>query len=357
MKRFILTTLLSLSLSQALFGQAIIDPFDDSALSDYLTAQRFSGAILLRSGHNLETQMAAGSGDLEGQQKLNTTSRFRIASITKLFTAVMVMQLVDEGKVTLDSTIEELLPGASITNAGKVTIQNLLQHTSGLRNEAKISYMAYNSPDKLIERFATKKALFKPGKDLNYNNIDYIILGRIVEQLTGKSFSENLQQRIITELNLNDTGLDTTIERDQAVVASFMVKDGQRKAEAKAHIENIWAAGAMYSTVSDLLVFIDALKAEKLVSRSSMERLFKSEPKLGYVALGSWTFNSPFISGSPRVMERRGGILGSTSVIMTNLNGPETLIVLSNTDEFNPDTFGQADNMKEYLFKALFEEK
>ncbi len=357
MKRFILTTLLSLTLSQAAFAQAIIDPFDDSALSEYLTAQHFSGAVLLRSGHNLETQMASGTGDLTGSMPLSTASRFRIASITKLFTAVMVMQLVDEGMVMLDSTIEELLAGVNLTNAGKVTVKNLLQHTSGLRNEAKTSYMSYNSPDKLIERFATKKALFKPGKDLNYNNIDYIILGKIIERLTGKSFSENLQERIIEKLSMNDTGLDTTFEKDLEIVNSFMVKDGQRKPEAKAHIENIWAAGAMYSTVSDLLIFIDALKAEKLVSRSSMDKLFKSEPKLGYVALGSWTFSSPFISGSPRVMERRGGILGSTSVIMTNLNGPETLIVLSNTDEFNPDTFGQADNMKEYLFKALFEEK
>lgn len=357
MKRFVLTTLLSLVLSQSVLAQAIIDPFDDTALSDYLTAQRFSGAVLLRSGHGLETQMASGSGDIAGTMPLSSSSRFRIASISKLFTAVMVMQLVDEGKVTLNSTLEELLPEAGITNADKVTIHNLLQHTSGLRNEAKTSYMAYNSPDKLIERFATKKALFKPGKDLNYNNIDYIILGKIVEQLTGKSFSENLQHSIIEKLSLKDTGLDTTFEKDQGVAASFMVKDGLKKPEAKAHIENIWAAGAMYSTVNDLLVFIDALKAEKLVSRASMDKLFKSEPKLGYVALGSWTFNSPFISGSPRVMERRGGILGSTSVIMTNLNGPETLIILSNTDEFNPDTFGQADNMKEYLFKALFEEK
>ncbi|GAB5528105.1 MAG: serine hydrolase domain-containing protein [Roseivirga sp.] len=357
MKRFVLTTLLSLTLSQAIFAQAIIDPFDDNALSDYLTAQRFSGAVLLRSGQGLETQMASGTGDLAGTRPLNSSSRFRIASITKLFTAVLVMQLVDEGKMTLDSTIDELLAGLSIANAGKITVRNLLQHTSGLRNEAKTSYMAYNSPDKLIERFATKKALFKPGKDLNYNNIDYIILGKIIEQLTGKSFSENLQERIIDKLNLKDTGIDTTFEKDQGVVASFMVKDGQKKPETKAHIENIWAAGDMYSTVTDLLIFVDALKAEKLVSRSSMDKLFKSEPKLGYVALGSWTFNSPFISGSPRVLERRGGILGSTSVIMTNLNGPETLIVLSNTDEFNPDTFGQADNMKEYLFKALFEEE
>lgn len=355
MKRLILISLLSFILSEALVAQSAIDPFEQEALQDYLKRQHFSGAILLRSENQI-TRMAAGTGDLDGNQELTTASRFRVASITKLFTAVMVMQLVDEGLFTLDNTVAELLGQGTTTNAGKVTIKNLLQHTSGLRNEAKTSYMGYNSPDQLIERFATKKALFSPGKKLNYNNIDYIVLGKIIEKLTTKSFSENLNNRIIEKLNLRDTGLDTTFEWDCSVVSSFMMKGGERKAEAKAHIENIWAAGAMYSTVDDLLVFIDALKAEKLISRTSMDKLFKSEPKLGYVALGNWTFKSPFIMGSPRVMERRGGILGSTSVIMTNLNGPETLIVLSNTDEFNPDTFGQADNMKEYLFKALFAE-
>lgn len=323
-------------------------------LDKYLVNQSFSGAVLTVNTEGEIVETGVGYSDLENQQSISLNSKFKIASITKLFTSVIIMQLIDEGKITLKSTIEEVLPSYKINNAEKITVKQLMQHTSGLSNERNTSYLKAYAADDLINTFATKKAKFRPGTDLNYNNIDFTVLGRVIEVLTDKSYLVNLNERIITPLKMNDTGLLIEKALPADIIQSFELKKGTKKEEFRIHIENFWAAGSMFSTARDLLKFSNALKTNELISDKAKEQLFKSEPSLGYVALGCWTFNTPFIEGRPKVLERRGGILGSTSVLMTSLDGPETLIVLSNTNGFNPDTFGQSDNMKEYLFKTLF---
>ncbi|MFY0593318.1 serine hydrolase domain-containing protein [Roseivirga sp.] len=334
------------------YGQSIAD--NSSNLEAYLRSQNFSGAVLTIDSNGNEISVASGFNDIDESQAIDVNAKFKIASITKLFTTVMVMQLVDEEKLSLSTKVGEVLQNSDITNASKISIKNLLQHTSGLKKESRTSFLSGYSADEMIEKFATKKASFKPGNDIQYNNVDFIIAGKVIEKLTGKSFAENLTERIIDPLQLKNTGLLIRKELPADITPAFQIQKGKKKEEFKIHIENFGAAGSMYSTIQDLVSFTKALKSEKLLSAKAKESLFDSNPKLGYVALGCWTFKSPFIANNPKVLERRGGILGSTSVIMTSLDGPETLIVLSNTDGFNPDTFGQAENMKEYLFKQLF---
>lgn len=323
-------------------------------LDEYLISKAFSGAVLTVNSQGQIVETVSGFSDLANQNPIAISTKFKIASITKLFTSVVIMQLFDNEKLKLNTTINQILPNSEITNADKITIKQLMQHTSGLNSERNTSYLKAYQPDDLINTFATKKAKFRPGTDLSYNNIDFIILGRLIEELTGKSYLENLNERIIEPLKMTNTGLLIEKELPVDVNPSFEIRKGVKKSELKIHIENFWAAGSMFSTVRDLLKFSNALKSEDLISNQAKSLLFKSEPSLGYVALGCWTFNTPFIQGKPKVLERRGGILGATSVLMTSLDGPETLIVLSNTNGFNPDTFGQADNIKEYLFKTLF---
>ncbi len=354
MKRIALTILFVCLISTSLKSQSNNVLSSRVQLDEYLKNQNFSGAVLTVNSEGDQLETAIGFSDLTESQPLDVNSKFKIASVTKLFTAVIIMQLIDEGKLTLETTVNEVLPAYEITNGHKIDIQNLMQHTSGLKNESNVSYLSNYSPDKLINTFAKKKASFKPGKDLNYNNIDFTILGKMIETVTGKSYLDNLNERIISPLGMDNTGLLIGKELPVDVMPSFEIKKGMKKPELNIHIENFWAAGSMFSTVRDLLKFSNALKTEELISETAKAQLFKSVPSLGYVALGCWTFNTPFVTGNPKVLERRGGILGSTSVLMTSLDGQETLIVLSNTNGFDPDTFGQSDNMKEYLFKNLF---
>ena len=324
---------------------------------EYLGQNDFSGAVILQDAEGRLSTSTSGFSDLDEATPIKTQDQFKIASITKLFTAVLVMQLVDEGSLSLEDKVSAFLPDMKITNAEDITIRHLLQHTSGLQKESNISYLKSYSPDQLIVKFATKKALFQPGEEFNYNNIDFVILGRIIEEITDQTYQQVLTDRIIQPLGLNQTGLLTEKETKGKVVQAFQFKKSELKKEFNIHIENYWAAGSMYSTVGDLLTFTNALKTEELISNASKVALFESSPQRGYAALGCWTFNSPFIPGSPKVMERRGEILGSTSAIMTSLDGPETVIVLSNTDQFNPDSFGNSENIKEHLFKTLFTQK
>ncbi|WP_170827466.1 serine hydrolase domain-containing protein [Roseivirga sp. 4D4] len=353
--RKIALTLTILTLALAVLRSQTTNPLSSkAALEAYLETQQFSGAILTVDSESNQMIAATGFGDLDNTKSLDPDSRFKIASITKLFTAVIIMQLIAEEKIALNTKVGSLLPNLEITNAHQITIKHLLQHTTGLKKESHISYLSANSPEENISKFASKKAKFAPGADINYNNVDYLILGKVIEQVAGRSYLTELNERIITPLEMSNTGLLVEKELPADVIPSFEIKRGSKKPELNIHIQNFWAAGSMFSTVSDLLKFTKALKGDSLLGKEAKKSLFESKPSLGYAALGCWTFNSPFITGKPRVMERRGGIMGSNSVLITSLDGPETLIVLSNTDQFDPNTFGQSDNMKEYLFKTLF---
>ena len=354
MKKTITSVLLAIALTLPSFSQETGSPFSQSDLKAYLERKSFSGAVLVKNSKGEIAQMVTGSADVNENKAIDIQARFKIASITKLFTSVIILQLEDEGLLTLDDALNKHLQYEGIAYADQITIKDLLMHTSGLKNESNASYLKAYKPDELISRFATKKSNV-PGKEHFYNNVDFLLLGKIIEAVSGKTFEENLNEHILKPLQMKNTGLITTHSLPEGVVTSFKVKAGKRKEELKIHSENFWAAGCMYSTASDLLIFVEALKKGKLLSEKALTDLFTSDASLGYVALGCWSFNSPFIEGAPRVMERRGEILGSTSVIMTHLDGPETVIVLSNTDEFRPETFGDAENLKEYLFKKSFE--
>ena len=334
--------------------QTALAQLSESEFTSYLKDQDFSGSVLVKNSEGEVFQLTQGTSDQAETTPIDENARFRIASITKLFTAVIIMQLVDEEKVALDDKLSKFMNTKGITYANEITVKDLLQHTSGLKKESNVSYLKGYSPDELIQRFATKKADL-PGEKHFYNNVDFLLLGRIIEEVTQSSFEENLKTRVLEPLGMKDSGLITTQDLPEGVVGAYRTKAGKRKEELKIHVENFWAAGSMYSTAADLLRFAEGIKAGKLVSDAAKEAMFTSSASLGYAALGCWTFNSPFIEGMPRIMERRGEIMGSTSVLMTNLDGPETIIVLSNTDEFRPETFGQQDNLKEYLFSKLFD--
>ena len=353
MKRICSLCLLLVALFARLEAQTPAFQLTEEGLKTYLSSQDFSGVVLLKKADGEVVEVTHGTVGIENETPIETNdARYRIASITKLFTAAIIMQLIDEGKIELDQPISELLPYEGITYADQITIRHLLQHTSGLSKESNVSYLKQRSPDELIEKFAYKKAK-APGEDMNYNNVDFLLLGKVIEAATGKSFEQNLKSRIIEPLNLSHSGL-VTPDNDPKLVESYVIKKSKRANEVKISLSNFWAAGSMYSRPQDLLIFADALKSDKLLSENAKKALFESRPDLGYVALGCWTFSSPFIEGTPRVMERRGEILGATSVVMTHLDGPETVIIISNTNSFNPDSFGDSGNIKEFLFAQLF---
>ena len=179
------------------------------AIRDYAQQQNFSGTVQARKNGQVVYQHSFGVADRAFEVPVNDETEFKIASITKAFTAVLILQLNEEGRIDLNKTIRAYLPTYGGEAGDRVTIRNLLNHTSGMQNldagltsyeEAlKTGIVHYQMPfttDQLISKFCSEKLVHEPGKVFDYNNADYFILGKIVEAVSGKRFDEVMRKRV-----------------------------------------------------------------------------------------------------------------------------------------------------------------
>jgi TolB protein len=209
-----------------------------------------------------------------GARRPTADQRFRIGSVTKTFTATIMLQLVEEGKLRLDGTLADYVPGV-VPRGAEITIRHLLQHRSGLANYTDYpSWLerALRSPSIQpidILRFAGSKPLaFKPGSRPSYSNTNYIALGLVIEKVTGRSYAEELQRRVIDPLGLEHTELPATRRLSD-------LDDGGYNPDVP------WAAGAIVSNAHDLSRFYSALLSGRLLSASSLATMKKSVAGIG----------------------------------------------------------------------------
>ena len=322
----------------------------DSIVRVEAAQRQFSGVVLVAEQGTTVFQTAVGSAGAKVPMTVDT--RFRLASITKAFTAVLVMQLVEDQRLRVSSTIAHVLPDLMIPRAEQITVQDMLLHRSGFPEAPDALYAAPRRAREMVTE--TAKLAYRPYGEFAYSDLDYLVLELVIEQVTGKTFATVLQERILTPLGMKNTGMAS---RASTGIAQGYLGDpaGRLTPEPSVHIENVGAAGAMYGTVADLLAFDQALYGERLLKKESIAEMYTSHPELGYVAYGSWVYDYYFLPSSPRVVERRGRSLGfnHTFIRMPGIN--KTLIILSNTDRFDPDTFGKLDSFKDQLIKALVE--
>ncbi|MGW4471146.1 serine hydrolase domain-containing protein [Nonomuraea sp. NPDC004354] len=187
-----------------------------TALNDLVGGGEFPGALAavrMRDGRSRD--YTAGVGDLATRAKVPVNGQVRIASNTKTFTAAVVLQLAGEGKVELDAPVEKYLPGlvrGSGNDGRLITVRQLLQHTSGMPEHGKAiggtffeSRHRYFEPRELVDLALTQKPLFAPGKSWGYSNTGYVLLGLLVQKVTGRPVGADITDRIITPLGLGDT--------------------------------------------------------------------------------------------------------------------------------------------------------
>ncbi|WP_166868703.1 MULTISPECIES: serine hydrolase domain-containing protein [unclassified Salinibacterium] len=243
---------------------------------------------------------AAGIGDLETGAPAET-GEVRIASNTKTFTATVVMQLVDEGKVALDAAIEQYLPGlihGDGVDGSQVTIRQLLQHTSGLpdytelaASDLKASATDYISPRDLLDLAFTLPAQFEPGAEWKYTNTNYLVLGLLIERLELRPLHEVVDTRIVQPLGLERTYFPGVGERElrgDHVKGYHPDDETGELVDATVQEPSIpWAAGAMVSTPGELNEFFVALLAGKLTSAESLAEMKKTVPGETEVIAGS----------------------------------------------------------------------
>jgi D-alanyl-D-alanine carboxypeptidase len=229
-------------------------------------------------------QGASGLGDRGANRPARPGDRFRIGSVTKSFVATLVLQLVGEGRLSLDDNLERWLPGL-VPGGEKITVRQLLNHTSGLYNytDDPPEPPRRFRPQELVAIAAGHKPLFAPGTEFSYSNTNYILAGLVVERVTGWRLANQLEQRILQPLGLDDTELPTT-QREVAGphVRGYAPPDEDwRVSDGPARLVDVtemdtswaWAAGAMVSTTADLARFYQALLGGQLLTPKLLKQM------------------------------------------------------------------------------------
>lgn len=309
-------------------------------VESFKTERSFNGAVLVATDGKIDFIRAVGLADRQSNRKLKTNSKFRIASITKTFTAVLILRLYEQGKIDLNATIGTYFPEYKGDGRDKVTIHQLLTYSSGIANEGeKNGLLSYKSPlalDEYISRYCSGKLEFEPGSKSVYANTEYIILGKIIEKVSGKTYAEVLRKEILSPLKMKNSGLANSRKTVADSVKSYTQDEATKtlKDDEPYLIENYFAAGAMYSTVEDLLKFDAAIFTNKLLQPQTTELMLKFYPELGYVAYGFWGSDG-YGNFAEKFYYRPGGILGSNANWIHTSGSKKTIIVLSNTNATN----------------------
>jgi len=310
-KRILLGLLLAGTL-QTLNAQSLNKAKLDSFFNALNVHNKGMGSVAIASNGNVIYQNAIGYSQLNGDIKTPATvkTKYRIGSITKMFTATMVFQLIEEGKLSLTTSLSKYFP--QMPNATKITIGEMLSHRSGLHNFTNDAmYLTYmHTPQTeaaMLTIMATEKPDFEPDAKAEYSNTNFVLLGYIIEKITGKLYKEELKRRITSKIGLTDTyyGGNANIANNEAYSYTFADK-WQQQPETDMSVPG--GAGAIVSTPTDLVKFIDALFDGKLISAGSLEHMKTMRDNYGMAM-----FVIPFYD--KKAYGHNGGIDGFSSVL------------------------------------------
>lgn len=243
------------------------------------------------------------------EERPDQETQYRIGSITKTFTAVMIMQLVEEEKLTLDQKLADFYP--ELKNAGQIDILQMLGHQSGIGSFTDDpTYGSWHTEtmtrEKMMEIIARQPEKFEPGTKTEYSNSNFVLLGYIIEKLSGSSYAEQLQIRICDRLGLKRTRYMTNKDANQNVAISFRWTGEKWSAMDQTDPSIPHGAGAIMSTAADLTRFIEALFDGKLVGKTWVDKMTPSG-----IGMGHGLFAFPF--GPHRAFGHNGGIDGFQS--------------------------------------------
>lgn len=272
-----LLTLASFTAAQAqALDKAKLDQFFDRLAEK----NKAMGSLVIVKDGNVLYDRSIGYCQISGTEKkpLTAANRFRIGSITKMFTAAMTLQLVEEGKLKLTDTLDKFFP--QIPNARKITIEQILWHRSGIpnvRREQNAQGNANTIPvtrEEILSSIVKATPDFEPDTKRSYSNSGYQVLGLILEKVTGKPYGEALKERITSKIGLANTYLATgNIDVSKNEALTYMNFGDGWKPVAETHPSILFSAGGIVSTPNDLAKFIRALFEGKIVSKESLDRM------------------------------------------------------------------------------------
>lgn len=274
---------------QTLAGAQTTTSFDKENLDTYLNKllekNKFMGSVAIDSaGKEVYNNSLGFSYIGDKKMKAGEKTKYRIGSVTKTFTTVMIFQLIEEGNLSLSTTLAEFYP--QMPQAGSITIKDMLRHQSGLYNFTNASdYPQWmtkeRSKKQMLSLFEDQEPQFAPGTQTSYSNTNYVLLGFIIEAITGDSYANQLEKRITDPLNLVNTYYGEKINPKENEAASFRFTDSLWKAMPETDMSVPAGAGAIVSTPDDLTDFMYGLFNGKLVSKESREKMITIRQRLG----------------------------------------------------------------------------
>ncbi|MFD0769362.1 serine hydrolase domain-containing protein [Bacillus sp. CGMCC 1.60114] len=308
--------------------------------------------ILAKTSEDGKTwSYAAGIADLSTKKPMKTDFRFRIGSVTKTFTATVVLQLAGENRLNLDDSIEKWLPGVIQGNGyddKQITIRQLLNHTSGIAEytrskdfnmmDTKKSYTA----EGLVKMGISMPPDFAPGKSWSYSNTGYVLLGILIEKVTGNSYAEEIENRIIEPLELSDTflpGNSSVIPGTKHARGYIQLDSASEPKDVTYYNPSIGSsAGDMISTADDLNKFFSSLLSGKLLKEQQLKQMLTTVPtgraEIDGYGLGIYETKLP---NGVSIWGHGGSIPGFITFAGGTLGGKHTLAV-------NLNSLGKADN-------------
>lgn len=311
----------------------------DSLIKNYAKNNNFNGTIIVQKNSSIVYHHSFGSANRQFEIPNSNVTKYHIASITKLFTAVLILRLHEIGKIDLDQPIKTYLPNYKGEGVEKVTIHQLLNHTSGIENCEEIGsdveiYRMPNTIDNIITKYCSGKLRWEPGTKFSYNNSEYIILGKIIEELYKKSYEQVLSEMILQPLSMKNSGFAIQSKVIKNLAYSYWRDDKTKeyKNNPPLLIENYHASAAIYSTASDLLKFSNGVFGGKLLTPSSLKLLLTTTLESENYGCGLWIKSLTINKKALPVAQRTGLIWGSSSLLTHYLNRNLTIIFVANTN-------------------------
>jgi D-alanyl-D-alanine carboxypeptidase len=314
-------------------------------ITDYIKSHNFNGTILVQQNGKKIYNQSFGFANFQFNIPNTNETKYKIASITKLFTSVLIMQLVEQGKIDLNQNIKTYLPDYKGKGAENVTIFDLLTATSGIESNEKdvkgddipAMYAKPYSTDELLNLFCSGKLENEPGKVWNYNNADYVILGKIIEAICNKPYEDFLKEKICEPLKMANTGMFSMTKVIKNLANVYEVNDSTKTIENTPPIytQNYYAAGGLYSTANDLLKFSNALYGCRLINSNSLKSIL--QPYLATYGFGIWVYDMKVNKQQFRIAERQGAIWGTKTRLLHIFDKDITIILLTNAQTTSID--------------------
>ncbi len=326
--------------AQVSTDKALIAKFDQMLTEKFKSNETGATALISKKGQIIYKK-AFGMANLELNVPMQTENVFRIGSISKQFTAVAILQLMEQGKLSLQDDITKFIPDYP-THGHKITIEHLLTHTSGIQSYTNMIEFAPISrldkkPEELIQFFKNQPMEFAPGTKWNYNNSGYFLLGYIIEKVSGKTYPEYIEENIFKALGMHNSyyGSDSKIIKNRAAAYG---KDNKGFVNAEPLSMTLpYAAGSLQSTVEDLYKWNQAVHTYKLVKKETLDKAFTpyvltdgKKTDYGY----GWGIDN--IQGSTAI-QHGGGIPGFLTMGIYLPKEDVFVAVFSNCDCNSPD--------------------